>query len=224
MCGENQKTLKLYTEKRKKESPVAGLLFGRRPPGPWEPPGMQMGAGRVTRSGHSPSLPAATGEKLSQTASPNFQEETRNVTPQLWGSSSRMPPLRTGRGPLPTTWQWPAPSGGLTTLEPDAHLCTSIPTQTSLDSRTYTGCLTLHFHPLGIWSLRCPQARPPHRAFLASTVRHSTVSPAAPPPPPPSANPTGSAQTDLKPDHLSPPPLWTPVWIRQKYILHPTST
>ena len=83
MCGENQKTLKLYTEKRKKESPVAGLLFGRRPPGPWEPPGVQTGAGRATWGGHSPSLPAATGEELSQTASPSFQEETRNVTMTL---------------------------------------------------------------------------------------------------------------------------------------------
>lgn len=46
MCGENQKTLKLYTEKRKKESPVPGSSSAEDPQAPgspqecrWEPAG-----------------------------------------------------------------------------------------------------------------------------------------------------------------------------------------
>ena len=110
MCGETQKTLTFYTEKRKKGKPCAltpwaplQLKTPRPPTEPqecrWEPAGRPGGTTSWESlawawTGNDSSLPQAAGQQLPHTASPNFQVEKRNTTTMLKKQDSAPgPPL-----------------------------------------------------------------------------------------------------------------------------------
>lgn len=101
MCGENQKTLKFYTEMGKKErtvlcSDTLGSSLAEVPPGPLAVPqecGSRRGnpeglrapspgkasPGTDTGYGNNSSRPRAAGEQLPYTVNWSFQVETRNI-------------------------------------------------------------------------------------------------------------------------------------------------